>query len=163
MNVNIPPLYNIEIHEYLKLYQLPYYKGVYSSNNIPNFTKNYIFICNLSNDYEKGSHFITICNVDSHLFILDSLAMNIANSELYLNVKEKFKNCKKLITIDKPIQSMTSQGCGIYCIFFVLFFHAKIGKKLASLNLLPFDGRILENNDSICIANINTLVNHANI
>lgn len=151
------PLFNFEIDCFLSKYKLPEYLGVFSSNNIPETPNNFILICNLSNKEEKGSHFITICKINSELFILDSLALNIGNA----NLSEFISNLEydKINTIKDPIQSFQSISCGLFCVYFVLLFHVKSKQKL-KIPLYRFVKNNLILNDGICIDNINLLTKY---
>lgn len=151
MPYNIPALYNTEIESFLSAYSLPHFLGVFSSNNIPrNLPKTCVFICNLSNDYQIGTHFITIAKVDTQLFVLDSLALNMASDTLL----KKLAHISNTYThLKSPIQSGTSQACGLFCIFFVLLFHSA-----SHCSLIKFNTTHLQCNDNICIQNIKTLL-----
>ena len=141
-------LYNVDINEYLKGQNLRYFKGVFSADNIPNFESNFVIICNLSNVLEVGSHFVVIARIQNDLYYLDSLAVNFINKKLkmYMDGLKNNSGCINYLT--KPIQSIFSSGCGIYCIFFTLLLHAS--EPIDAL--LPF--KELKFNDEICIGNI---------
>ena len=158
MRGNIPRLYNFEIDEFLSRFRLPYYRGVFSSDNAPNIDDDFILICNLSNSKQVGSHYITICRANKTLFVYDSLALNMGNKELLTYLEPLKRRCLEMCFIKKPIQPPDSDACGLYCIFFVLFYH------LIASNCRPHTVGIkkfehLEHNDYICIDNINILKN----
>ena len=148
-------LYNLEIESILRTCKLPYFKGVFSSDNIPTCNGDFVLVCNLSNEGATGSHFMCIGRIGKDVFAFDSLALNIANVELSNTIDKMTHKCGKMYTIDEPIQSNLSAGCGYYCNFFVLLYHkAKSG---ASIALTPFSSTLAENDD-ICIANINKML-----
>ena len=151
MALSFPPLYNIEIDEFLSRYDLPHYIGVFSSNTIPKLPRKCVFICNLSNDYQTGTHFITICRINKELIILDSLALNMANSMLLRKLRSIAKTVSHL---QEPIQSIKSQSCGLFCIFFVLLFH----RDNISRDILQFNKHNLRQNDIICAQNVKLLL-----
>ena len=153
-------LFNTEIESALSSVYLPYFKGVFSSDNIPVFNDHFSIICNLSNVAEKGTHFIAISRINSTLFILDSLALNIANNALSTYINEIGRVCTSVIFLKAPIQSIRSNACGFYCIFFTLLFHASLQR--AAPKLYHFTD-ILEDNDAICIQNINMLASELKI
>lgn len=159
MNLDIPPLFNYEIDNFLSNYSLCHYRGVFSSNNIPKLVQNFIFICNLSNTNQKGSHFIVICKNNSDLFIFDPLALNICNTDLFLFIEQCKKKCSNITKINNPIQSILSQSCGLFCIFFVFLYHAKLKNK-GRIPLQVFNKTNLIQNDQICINNIKLLLKY---
>lgn len=160
MNLSIPPLYNTEIDSFLLNYDLPYYLGVFSSNNIPKLSKKCVLICNLSNDYQMGTHFVTICRIKNEIMVLDPLALNIAN-EILLNKLKSITNTFTHLTA--PIQSFESRSCGLFCIFFVLLFHKNCSTSIARHGIIQFttDPAQLNKNDIICIKNIKLLLGMA--
>jgi len=69
-------LYNTDIDSLLRSLDLAHFKGVYSADNIPHFENtDFIFICNLSNEGEVGTHFVTIGKLGNMILYLDSLAL----------------------------------------------------------------------------------------
>jgi len=76
-------LYNTDIDSLLRSLDLAHFKGVYSADNIPHFENtDFIFICNLSNEGEVGTHFVTIGKLGNMILYLDSLALNCMNIHL---------------------------------------------------------------------------------
>lgn len=145
---------NVEIIDFLeKCKKLKLFKGVFSKNTIPNYISKlceFSIICNLSNNDEQGTHFITIIYKNKCLLFLDPLKLDMKNlfSDFFSNL-----NISKLLTLNYPIQDMLTDTCGIYCIFFVLLFD----QHLPILNLQKFNALHLKLNDSICEKNIQLL------
>ena len=134
------------------------FKGVFSSDNIPNKLQNlndFSIICNLSKENEIGTHFITILVKDKEIFILDSLGdTSIFGDVTPINkFLKKVMNRRTLYRNSQQLQSLTSQYCGFYCIYFVLLFEK---------NSLPkfqiFSKTNLRKNDSIVIKEIKKLL-----
>ena len=155
MHNNIPPLYNYEIEEYLAKFKLPYFKGVYSSDNLPKIDNDCIIICNLSDSIQPGSHFVTICKIGGVLFFLDSLALNVGNENLIRFLESEKSKSVEFCYINSPMQSYNSDSCGIYCIFFVLLYHVAANRHSCFIKMKKF--AVPEINDYICIHNINVL------
>lgn len=151
------PLFNTEIQQFLDGLNLPYFKGVFSSNDIPYFSGNYSIICNLSNVLEEGTHFVCICKIKDSLFFFDSLALNVFNNDLNMYLARESYQCSTFYFVKQPVQSWISQGCGYYCIFFVLLFHISLSHSLVGNKLVSFSKQV-DLNDSICLININRLI-----
>ena len=157
MTLSNTALYNIEIDDFLSKYELPYYIGVFSSNTIPKLPAKCVFICNLSNDYQDGTHFITICKIFDKLIIFDSLALNMTNDAL---LKKLQSFASTFIHLREPIQSINSQSCGLFCIFFVLLYHNSCITSIKYHNIIQFEKYDLKKNDIICAQNIKLLIAH---
>lgn len=156
-------LYNTDIDSLLRSLDLAHFKGVYSADNIPHFENtDFIFICNLSNEGEVGTHFVTIGKLGNMILYLDSLALNCMNIHLIRYLGDLVTKSSKLYSITTAIQPLLSQGCGIYCIFFVLLYHAAATESLEA-NLLPFSKGINKKyNDDTCAKNIFIFLRHLN-
>lgn len=95
-----------------------YFKGVFSSNNIPLFTTfPHCFIANTQRMGLSGEHWVALYvkNRD-HIEYFCSLALPV-NEDLkkYLSqFKYKTLNCKRL-------QSLFANTCGPYCIFYLIY------------------------------------------
>ena len=92
--------------------------------------------------------------LNQDLFILDSLAFNLVNKSLKRYINGIIARSNRITMLAYPVQSYFSKGCGVYCIFFVLLFHAAIENRLPKL--IPFTH--FKNNDSICVKNIEMLI-----
>lgn len=122
------------------------YCGVFSANNIPiSLRKKKVFsiVCNLSNEGQAGSHFVTILSFPNYVIYIDSLGLPciiepISNFLSRLN-KPVFYNTTQ-------IQSAKSKFCGFYCILFVLLYDRKPNIKLSFTrkNLMLNDERCVE-------------------
>ena len=147
-------LFNIDIEKYLKSQPCKFFKGVFSSDNIPFFSGNFVVVCNLSNVREIGSHFVVIGRLEGTIVYLDSLSLNWVNGHLKWYLNKISSSTEKITVLNHPVQSPLSQGCGVYCIFFVLLFHSMALP--VTPPLIKFDR--WNNNDSICLKNIDILV-----
>ena len=147
-------LSNIFIINTLQKLNLPLFDGVFSNNNIPLYLlrkNNFLFICNTKPSHEKGEHFLLFYKKRGVLYIYDSLSLPLEilpkSLKIFLNL---FSNIQ--IMTPNPIQSINSNYCGFYCIFFTLFIHSN-----PKIKLLPFSPSLI-NNDKICMKNIYILL-----
>ena len=157
--VILQPITNADIESFISRNNVKYFKGVFSADNIfvdVNMSSNFIIVCNLSKEFEEGSHFITIAHFEGELFYLDSLAINITKYNHIISFIKQIP-INNFITLNTPIQSMSSNGCGYYCIFFILYFNILMsGGKNEKMK--QFSKTDLTRNDDICIYNINKLI-----
>ena len=134
--------------------------GVYSSDNLDiqkcSEQENFIAICNLSKQSNVGTHFVTIVGTKQEILYCDSFALPYTTSEsLFSSLKQIPR--RKITTLFKtPIQSTFSEYCGFFCILFTCLFD--IQRFPIIDNLKPFNTRILNDNDKICIDNIKMLI-----
>lgn len=137
---------NISIDEILTV--CPTFCGTFSANNAPPILHNreyFSIVCNLSNEGEKGSHFVTIIAFPSYVYYIDSFgkpSMGGVNSFLSRLNRPVFFNTKK-------IQDVTSNSCGLYSILFVLFFNAS--KKFRRKNPLTFSNDLSKNEQYLLV------------
>lgn len=135
---------NLFIDKCLK--NISVYKGVFSSNNIPSFLSSYSqfsIVVNFSPRGEKGSHFISIiCEKDKVIYI-DSLGLPclVPSIKTFLSSLNRsiFWNCR-------TIQSNSSNFCGFYCMFFILYYSLKSNQRFK----IYFSNE-LELNDEKCV------------
>lgn len=153
---------NLEIVDFLTSQKnLQYFKGVYSSNNIPVkkllLLNNFSIICNLSQVNEKGTHFITLIykkfNNFSYILYLDSLSLNNVPEEIQNFITQLDVNRKFILST--ALQSTLSDTCGIFCIFFVMLFDLPI----SDIKLVKYDAVLINNNEK-CVRNIKKLVRY---
>jgi hypothetical protein len=156
------PITNAHIENFISKSDVKYFQGVFSADNINNritTMSRFIIVCNLSKEDEEGSHFVTIVFYDGTLLYLDSLGLNVTK---YNHINTFLKKLRILIffTLTAPIQNMTSNACGYYCIFFILYFN-RLLKDDADTDAIPkmekFSKTNLEQNDNICMTNIDKL------
>jgi len=155
---------NNQVNRILRRAKIKHFRGVYSCNNIPkilpkNIQKSFSLIINLSKINTIGTHFISLIYNNKTLLYLDPLALNftIHNyiNEFILTLPSK----TKLIFINKPIQDVNSDYCGLFCIFFVLYFSEKYDFNNKN-KIIPFRQKKLAVNDKICEKNVKTLLLH---
>lgn len=138
------------------LLHLEYYRGTYSANNIPAFDKysKSIFIANLSNVGEKGTHFVVISlarngkGVDITYF--DPMG-NRCKNEFLLNYMSKL--AVKYNFCQVQIQGILSVFCGLYCAGHVINYHLNKGLLTKYLNIFNLDDKM--DNDKIVARYIN--------
>lgn len=105
---------NIELEESAKKLQIPFFRGVYSKNNIP--SKPYLFesaIVNLDNG--SGSHWIAYIKLISTIYYFDSFGNLRPTKEL---IKYFGSRAKLLYNYDR-FQDWNSENCGQLCLRFL--------------------------------------------
>ena len=154
------PITNLYISKYLTDLNVKHFRGVFSANNINQDLireNEFIIICNLDKEKEIGSHFITIVYINKTIFFLDSLGLNFTKYNYIFNFLKKL-SAKKLYALKKPIQSILSEGCGFYCIYFCLLFNVLIKcNKHYIKQIKNFNEDKLELNDNILLHNISVI------
>jgi len=115
-----------------------------------------VCIVNLSKADDAGTHFIALHILPEKIVIYDSLHLNLNlfSPALWKHLK---RSKKSLVSGMKyPLQTVQSQFCGFYCIYFTLYL-AK--RQFANRQgLVNFYKQECEENDSIVIKNIRTLI-----
>ena len=133
--------------------------GVYSSDTVNSKqikdTSEFILVCNLSPRAAPGSHFVTIIGVKGELIYVDSLAQPAQlSARLYSTLKSTGKKITTLL--HRPIQAFSSQFCGIFCIYYSMFFDYKRFPIIK--NQKSFLKNDLYKNDGICLHNIKSII-----
>ena len=144
---------NIYINQTLKKLSKDFC-GVYSSDNIPtNLLQkdNFIIVCNLSGQFEVGSHFITIVANNDITIYIDSLGFPCLIPEISDFIR---KRGNPLYYNDRQIQHANSKYCGFFCIYFTLLFD----RALVSQPIFTFSTKKLYENDAKCIMYIKSLI-----
>ena len=70
---------------------------------------------NLNNSYEPGSHWIALKRVSNTIFVFDSFKIGY----IPLGIFKVFKNFK-IITNIYRIQDISSNLCGMFCLFYMI-------------------------------------------
>ena len=128
------------------------FMGVFSCDTIPlpdkRILNNLGFSClisNLSKYDEVGSHFVSIIIKNKEIIYFDPLAQKCTNIFL-INYMKKFDN--RITIINRPIQDIFSNHCGLYCIALCIEYNAK-GSLVQYLKNFYFQSKYLYLNDSI--------------
>lgn len=124
------------------------YVGIYSSNNIPlqvgEGRKKYSLICNLSEEGESGSHFITILVMGGRwLYYLDSLGLPCLSQHI---MKWMTKQKLPIFHNSVAIQSANSLLCGYYCMLYVLLYDSNTKSPITAQFSKDY-----EDNDKKCV------------
>lgn len=109
---------NIYIEEILQPFT-SIFRGVFSSDKIPNFSKKKHFSCiiNLAKESNPGTHFVAVFYNTESIQYFDSLSLPILNIHI-MDFLKSFGN--PIVTSKTPIQCIDSDFCGYYCILFTL-------------------------------------------
>ena len=95
------PLTNFEIQEHYK--NQPRFNGVYSRDNLPKTIKNGVYIVNLDEYLDSGTHWIALYVKDNEITYFDSFG-----GEHVPNETKKFIGCKNIKTNIFRIQAGNS-------------------------------------------------------
>ncbi len=99
---------------------VPWFLGTYSCDNVPRANIEYFaFICNLSRQYEVGTHFVAVVvsKRQRKAYYFDSYGMPCTNIYIQKYLQEY---CNEVIWSRPWIQPVLSNLCGYYCIAFLL-------------------------------------------
>ena len=111
-------LTNKELEDLCKFFFKENFLGVYPCDVLPNknFEK-FSVIFNLSKHYENGSHFISVTGNKRKIIYFDSFGEPCDNE----HILKYMKSFKKPIKVSKQqLQSVHSNFCGLYCLYFLI-------------------------------------------
>lgn len=130
--------------------------GVLSSNELKSAAKgqeNFTFICNMSRTGEKGTHWIAIIRRGSVIWKIDSLCLDFEiNPDISSFIKSKNAVVK---TLPNSIQSPNSYYCGLFALFFCLYFNKNVMG--SNPKLINFINGPSDQNDCICLENLSAM------
>lgn len=109
-----------------------YYVGCYPADKIPSI-KNYpsSFVVNMDNSNEPGSHWVAMFLPNKeHVYYFDSFGLIPQNA----NISKYLKHFKHVTRQTFVIQSLTSNVCGVYVVFFIYL--CSIGYTMKKINKL---------------------------
>ena len=113
------PLTNFDIIQYVKLLRIPYFRGVFMADELPNFiTPIECGIMNLNKSDEVGSHWVCFVKNRNDRIYFDSFGQ-ITPLELqkYLKTVKEFENRKNVIQRNTDIvQRVNTHVCGHLCL-----------------------------------------------
>ncbi len=137
---------------FLKNHNLPLYKGIFPIDKCPAFKKikgDFCIILNTDKASKPGQHWFVIMREHNNIIVSDSLKL--------LNINETKKILKNAIFLrEYPIQPLTTNMCGFYCIHDIILFHLK--KCKIKPNTKKFVKKPSLLNDTICISNIEKML-----
>ena len=103
-----------EFHSYFKDLK-SYYLGCFSADNYPKSLKEFeFFIVNKDTSDEKGSHWMVVILGEKEIEFFDSCGTN----EEFVKKFLKFKNKIVCVFNKTPVQPLSSDTCGQFCIYF---------------------------------------------
>ena len=120
--VNIPDkaLNNFELIEYVNQLKIPYFRGVFMRDSLPNSPHNIeCGIMNLNTSNENGSHWVSYYKNGSERIYFDSYGQ-ITPTEIqnYLKTKEERRKGDSVIQRNTDIvQPINTSICGHLCLF----------------------------------------------
>ena len=121
------PLTNFEIQEYYQ--NEPRFDGVFSRDNLGSTVKNGVYVINLDEYPDIGTHWVALYVYNKTVTYFDSFGVEHIPKEIM-----KFIALKKIITDIYRIQAYDSIMCGYFCIGFINFVFN--GKSLTDYNNL---------------------------
>ena len=133
------PLTNFEIQEYYQ--NEPRFNGVFSRDNLGSTVKNGVYVINLDEDHDIGTHWVALCVNNKTMTYFDSFGVEHILREIM-----KFIARKKIINIYR-IQAYDSILCGYFCIGFINFMFN--GKSLTDYTNLFSPNDFKKNDDVI--------------
>ena len=122
------PLTNFEISDYYE--NEPRFNGVYSRDNLPKTIKNSVYIINLDENADVGTHWIALYVKNDEVFYFDSFGVEHIPKE----IMKFIGNNKDIKTNIFRLQAYNSIMCGYFCIEFVDSMLA--GKRLVDFSTL---------------------------
>ena len=134
------PLIDFEIQEYYQ--NEPRFNGVFSRDNLPNNIKNGVYVINLDEYRDIGTHWVALYVHNKTTTYFDSFGVEHIPREII-----KFIARKKIITNIYRIQAYHSIMCGYFCIGFNNFMFN--GKSLTDYTNLFSPNDFKKNDDVI--------------
>ena len=114
MTLTPHPLTNFEIQEYYQ--NEPRFNGVFSRDNLRNSIKNGVYVINLDEYHDIGTHWVALYVNNKTIIYFDSFRVENIPKEIM-----KFIGNKNIITNIFTIQAYDSIMCGYFCIGFINF------------------------------------------
>ena len=114
MTLSPHPLTNFEIQEYCQ--NEPRFNGVFSRDNLPNNIENGVYVINLDEYRDIGTHWVALYVSNKTIIYFDSFGIEHISKEVM-----KFISNKKIITNIYRMQAYDSIMCGYFCIEFINF------------------------------------------
>ena len=114
------PLNNIEISEYYK--NEPKFNGVYSRNNLPNKIKKGVYVINLDEYKNTGTHWVSLFVKPKYTVYFDSFGVEHIPKEINKLIRSKELGHAVSNDIKSNIfriQAYDSIMCGYFCIEFI--------------------------------------------
>ena len=133
------PLTNFEIQKYC----IPRFNGVFSRKNLPKKIKGGVYVINLDEYADVGTHWIALFSYRNEIVSFDNFGVEHIPKE----IKEFIANKNIKANIFR-VQGNDSVMCGYFCIGFIDFILA--GEKLTAYNCL-FSPHDFKKNDDIIL------------
>ena len=121
------PLTNVEIQEYYQ--NESRFNGVFCGDNLPHKIKDVLYVINLDEQSDIGTHWIDFYALNNNVTYFDNLGVEHIPKEIKKSVNKSI-----VVTNIFRIQTYDSVMCGYFCIGFIDFMIA--GKTLTYLTNL---------------------------
>ena len=121
------PLTNVEIQEYYQ--NESRFNGVFSGDSLPHKIKDVLYVINLDEQSDIGTHWIDFYALNNNVTYFDNLGVEHIPKEIKKSVNKSI-----VVTNIFRIQTYDSVMCGYFCIGFIDFMIA--GKTLTYLTNL---------------------------
>ena len=91
------------------------FRGVFAANNFPILRRNTFSIVNASPQHTMGTHWMLICNKNDYLIFADPLGFKLSSYiEVFKTISSQYN---AVYENPKPIQPLSSNACGLYCVY----------------------------------------------
>ena len=93
------------------------FRGVFAADQFPILESQSFLIVNTDSSILPGSHWCLLCNKEDTIYYADPLGFAPENySTLYQRLCQQYNKIYQ-IQRDKPVQTLNSQLCGLFCIY----------------------------------------------
>ena len=142
---------NIFIQSTLSSLPLKHFDGVYSMDELklPLPKEDFALVVNFSNKDEEGKHFVVLAQIGNCLILFDFLATPFIFLPTHLQTIMSTYN--GMFFFKYPIQDETSEYCGFYTMYFILYINLLSKYKRLQLSPVQFSVVQLKRNDELCI------------
>ena len=113
------PLTNFEIQAYYQ--NEPRFNRAFSRDDLPNTIKNDVYVINLDEYRDIGTHWVALYVNNKTVTYFDSFGVEYISKEIIKFIESRFPGNKNITTKIYRIQSYDSIMCGYFCIGFINF------------------------------------------
>lgn len=96
------------------------FKGVCSIDTIPKLKQNEFVICNTDTSTGSGKHWFVLARFSNVIECFDSLGIDETKKSIILPIVTQF-NIEAFLKFNvTPVQNISSESCGKFCLYFIL-------------------------------------------